>query len=761
MQTVACKRGNNDDDEYTPMPGDVVLGMSFYEEYLYLFEHITTHSFSDRYQWLKIAMDRGVYYCYQDSDTHDMILVQVSLDGQDDKIITLNRNINIIDMVINDENNIVIVSVDINLADTGIIRTPFYVELNFDGDEIHRAEFTHLLPEIDAQSEIVQALFTADGNLVLSVAYSRENFLYFINLSENSSTYLRLNNRPEKNSMVITADGRVIYYDLGSGELLEADFENETWGASYPVQSGRFDANIFPAHFDAGYDLLINDNSSLYGYILDTNEQIKLLNWVESGFSGMAGTHIGMTDKDRFVMAVKNQRNNGLDLEFYVLTPGKRENLPEKTTITLGCMWLPNSIADAIIAFNRLSDTYIVIAKEYFQDGDEWDAGVTRLQMELMSGRGPDIIFDQGGILRNNKLLLDLYPFIDADPEINREDFFPSLLRAMENPDGTLTALSANFDLVTMIGTKETVGHIENWTTEELAQLVISNPDLINPLGMSITAGQFILQMISNSGARFIDMENFVSDLDNEDFINVLEIAGMIKKNEFNVFEADPDNLPPELFLDPTVRLSTGEQLVDLVMIWNADEFQYRADILGDDLVLLGNPTSAGGRHSVRFDPPFAVNATTDHPDAAWSFIREILLPAEYVGMGLPIRIDAFEAHIAELQTPLMGTDSDGNPLEIPRDEKPIITAGYRVHGTFSIDIYEFSIYAMTDEVADMLRLMVNTAEPQQRVFRREITEMLMDDVEVFFEGGRTAADTARIIQNRVQIYLSESELLR
>jgi len=663
---------------------------------------------------------------------------------------------NVIDMQIMQENNFAVISLDGKMTNEGIVRKPVYVEYSMDGIELERIDFSHLLPELSLSEGIIQTVFMPDRCVILSIAHERENVLYFIDIEKDNAAAIKLDSYHQENSIVIAQDSRVIVFDPDSGELRVADFENEKWSDIYPVQGGR-DTKLYPAYQSSGYDFLVSDNSNLYGYILDTGEQVKLISWVESGFINMSDTHIGMIDENRFVAALKNRNTTGLDLEFYLLTPSSRDDIPDKIVLTLGCMWLHQSWAKEVIKFNRESSTHVINVIEYTDSNGDWEAGMTRLQMELMTGNGPDIILDQGGVLRNQKVLLDIYPFIDADPDINREDFFPSVLKAMENRDGTLTRLYYSFDLLTMIGTKDTVGHIEKWTLDELFMLISENTHMLNPFGVSISADQFISQAISFSGTKFIDMQNYTANVDNEDFIAVLEIAKVLSETAINILEIDNDSFPRELWTSQFVRLNTGKQLVELLMLYNAEEFQYRAEFLGDNLVILGMPTSEGGQHSLRFGVPIAINTATEHPEVAWSFVREFLLSApDDDSIGFPVRIDAFEAYLADLQTPRMGLDEDDKPIEIPRDQ--FFTSEVDDSGVFSV--HDIEVYALTDEVANMLREMIYTATPQQGMFYSEISNMLIADAKTFFDGGRTVEDTARILQNRLQTYLSEMELM-
>ena len=65
----------------------------------------------------------------------------------------------------------------------------------------------------------------------------------------------------------------------------------------------------------------------------------------------------------------------------------------------------------------------------------------------------------------------------------------------------------------------------------------------------------------------------------------------------------------------------------------------------------------------------------------------------------------------------------------------------------------------MTDEVANEVRHIVDTAVLiNNNVLQQSLFDLIDGDITSFFAGIRSAEDTARIIQNRVQTFLSEQQ---
>lgn len=65
------------------------------------------------------------------------------------------------------------------------------------------------------------------------------------------------------------------------------------------------------------------------------------------------------------------------------------------------------------------------------------------------------------------------------------------------------------------------------------------------------------------------------------------------------------------------------------------------------------------------------------------------------------------------------------------------------------------SLYAMTAAEANSLRTIVESANRMGR-FDETVMDMVTEELLPFLAGDRSAADTARILQNRIQTYMNE-----
>ena len=166
-----------------------------------------------------------------------------------------------------------------------------------------------------------------------------------------------------------------------------------------------------------------------------------------------------------------------------------------------------------------------------------------RLQVMLMAGQAPDIVFldhvpwqDDGTILSHltTGAFTDFYTLIDNCPYTNRSDFYENVLRAWEI-DGRLHALPIGFgfeyvginanlpqSIIDRFAAYDTI------TMHELLRIYLDLMDtygseyghlnIFNPLQLPTP-----FRVLSHSITGFVDLENRVSNLNSNNFVALLE----------------------------------------------------------------------------------------------------------------------------------------------------------------------------------------------------------------------------------------------
>ena len=146
------------------------------------------------------------------------------------------------------------------------------------------------------------------------------------------------------------------------------------------------------------------------------------------------------------------------------------------------------------------------------------------------------------------------------------------------------------------------------------------------------------------------------------------------------------------------------------------------------------------------------MSSKSKYKDGVWEFLRTLIdqeyqdsLVNEYGNWGFPIRKASLDKQFELDMKPNYYEDEEGNQIEQPKT-------------TWGWDDVSIEIMAATQEEIDTVKALITSAErivsgnPDQ-----QIINIITEEAESFFNGQKSAADVANIIQNRVQIYVNEN----
>jgi len=456
-----------------------------------------------------------------------------------------------------------------------------------------------------------------------------------------------------------------------------------------------------------------------------------------------------------------------LVLSAVMLAACGNEDMPDYEIITINGWFCRDShrfLREQVDAFNLQSSTHQihVIDYDFWESLDGSPLQDVRFMIDMMTGNAPDIIFgpyQSFSDVVEKGLIIDLYPLIDTDPALCRTDFFPNILGVMEAPDGTLPAISYTFSINTFIGLPDVVGGIESWTVAEMLALIeqTEGTDIEVFSGAWMTA-EMLLNLSMGYGQDYIDWQENKANLDSEEFIQLLEISSRFP-NDSNPWYWDGET-------SQAMRMLRGEQLLTHAHLFEISNYQMYTDVLGDDIIALGIPTKCGGAHVVYIGNGFAVSANSPHKDAAWDFIRQFLQPDLDIDhmWSFPLRMDIFERMIEEAKIPNKVLDVDSDEFKAYVDDgrfpyRILSTDNSKVEIALSAGMMDgdltYGIYALTEtEERNLRAILENASIPSYTDLT--VMNIVREETPRFFTGERSAADTARVMQNRIQTYLNE-----
>ncbi|MCL2222713.1 MAG: hypothetical protein FWC20_08750 [Oscillospiraceae bacterium] len=407
------------------------------------------------------------------------------------------------------------------------------------------------------------------------------------------------------------------------------------------------------------------------------------------------------------------------------------------TTLTLGGLWFSSAIHNEVVRFNSENE-YYQIRLSSFGAYIYYDpiTGTSVIDYDAIARKNVDIFVDN---METQIALADLYSFIDADVQLSREDFFPNVLEALEAADGTLPIISHTFTIETMISSREIAEQVGTFNFSNVLNQ-LNQPTTSRFANFGLTWEFIIDRALHLCGNYFLDEENNRANFINNEFISALEIA------------AQPHGVDLDMIGVVSVlgteweRFQQGDVLMNLLWVSSPEQILRYQAILGD-IVFAGIPTVTGGAHIIRPQMGLGINAYSPHQEAAWSFVRRFLLQTysdRYIHNALPIRIDLFEALIAELMTADILERVASSSLRWSSSSRRRDWSGAYTH------IHTTFMYAITEDEAAQIREIVENAV-QTASIDGCIHSIIHEETTIFIETNRSAEETARVIQERVQ----------
>lgn len=425
--------------------------------------------------------------------------------------------------------------------------------------------------------------------------------------------------------------------------------------------------------------------------------------------------------------------DQSLRLRMFYPTDGTRAD--DRQVITVGGASIDDTLRQAVDAFNWSNTEYRVKLLDYSDAAaveQGFANGMEMLQRQLIQGEGPDVVLlsetMSAGDLLNKGLFVDLYPLIDADEELSRDDLVPSVLNACET-DGTLPLVPPAFGILSAVGSAQRLGTDMGWTWAEFDAVTAgcSTPyyglDRLNLLW-------FQLQM---EGERFLDYAAGIAHFDDPAFVRMLE---------------DSARYPAQMHYGTDIKqkISSGETMLNVFYGHSIDQTVLETYYFDGLIVYKGFPTEDGSIGSAfEADYQVGIRSTGDQVAAAWLFVRTLLLPefqdalANASSGQIPLRLDSIQKLMERKQQDEQMYFSYPPEIPMPPTEE---------------QMRYFSRGLTLQECDDFMALILAT----NAIFRFDsaVYSIVAEEADAFYSGIRTAEEAAKLIQSRVQTYLAE-----
>jgi ABC-type glycerol-3-phosphate transport system substrate-binding protein len=568
-------------------------------------------------------------------------------------------------------------------------------------------------------------------------------------------------------SMTATNEGKMIYITLdatGAAASYVAkpiDFAAKSAGAAIKLGLSGYFYNT--SRGSGEYSFYYQHQSGIYGAKLDTASGTftgeKVVDFINSDIDPSNAGALVTVDGGGFINLVSEARITGVTTRLFRLTEDKNATLEGKTVLTLGTAYGGDPY---VTKFNKASRTTRIIVKDYseYNTPDDYNAGQTQLDLDILAGRVPDIISVQGRISKyaSKGLLADLTPFLDSGEHgISREDLFENILTASSS-NGKLYQIIPRFSIVTLVGKQSIFGERESITSAELAAIADARPDAA--IMQNTTSADWLSNAVWLGMNNYIDWEAGECAFNTQEFIDTLEFSKRFPKSiDYNALYLDQDAFMAH-YRDLETAYPDGRILLTGAYMYSrtARNMDF---LFGEKAALIGYPTAGTSGSVIMSSGGYAISASSPSKEAAWEFICGAIDLAGEVSSGMfsgtPLDKRKFEESIQLEMLPLEDRDFT-NGVDVTRADAYGGMQGWTMSSVDDIDKTDpfYENYPLTQEEADRVRRVIEGAYVVA-LSDEQISKIITEEAEAFWAGAKTAAETANIIQSRVSLYVSEN----
>ena len=341
---------------------------------------------------------------------------------------------------------------------------------------------------------------------------------------------------------------------------------------------------------------------------------------------------------------------------------------------------------------------------EYTKTDAAQDDYRNRMIADMMAGEGADVLFvseEDMRILQEKGLLADIKEFL---PEELLLRLRPNVMSMGEISDG-MWGIPMGVEVSTLF-VQNHIWKGESWTIEDVLGLVDAWQEEHLFTHWHAPANVIsMLQALAGDGlseSNFIDWDKGICRFDSSEFIKVLEIC--IQYSE-NTMSNDIDSMVTKINNGEYMGIIAREGDMKFLMDMNLQH--------GDNMHTVGYPSESGTGHYLTSKGMLVVNRNCKSKEAVQEYLENILSKK-------------IQKLLNDSSIPLRN-DMELNDFE---HEK------------------EYDAYLYVEEI-------ISKCIPYDSRYDI-IKSFIVEEIEPYYYGERTAKETAKIINNRVQLYLDE-----
>ena len=464
-------------------------------------------------------------------------------------------------------------------------------------------------------------------------------------------------------------------------------------------------------------DILILDEKGLYDYTLSDGTKRFYMEWAGTGYEPSSVRDIKFISSN----LVELYGENDMLITLSKVNPEDSD----KIILTLKSSGLRPEMKELIVRFNQENEKYYVKSEE-MPESMEYETYCQKLQAEIAAGHGADI-FDMDCIQSTPELvdmgvLEDLTGWMEQEG-IRREDYFPQAFCILGREDGVY-GMPYGMNLFSYCIDTDIYPADKEYDLQGLLTVLEEYPkDAVLLKGYSASYILTLLLEGSEDLNGLIDWENYTCDFSGDDFARLLELAKRY---------GDGDGKNAESVVLSPVRMMN-------YMLYAVYDNAMRET--GRKLV--GKPVAEGGVHQV-YPYFFSMNAASANKEGVWEFMMFLLreenqffLGAKNADVILPVSRRAFQ---------------EAGEYFVEN------ASSYKFDAVFT-DMGPDSVKAGADaftkeQLSAMEKFLEEGKQPPWKT--DEILDIIAEESQAYFDGGKTIEEVTEIMRNRTQLYLDE-----
>jgi ABC-type glycerol-3-phosphate transport system substrate-binding protein len=535
--------------------------------------------------------------------------------------------------------------------------------------------------------------------------------------------------------------------------LYPIDFENETLGEPILLDVGRISQPLF---LEQG--IYFDQSDGLYKFDMTTQETRKIMSWSDMNIDITEHSiekWIPVSDEKIIGIGLMSERvalSSGSYGAVEMVILNKEDINPNlnKEVLTIGGFnigWGGDLLA-AVNQFNFQSTEYRIEIRDYVEgidtsefEGEDYyqllySQAAEQLNLDILSGDAPDMLCSSSENsyfpierFETQGLLLDLYELAAGDETFHKEDYVQSVLSLLE-VDGKLYRFPMSFSMGGLIGPTRLIGDRSDWTVEEFNDFASGLPE--GTVAFPNIEKEYLMEYcLSSSMSSYVDYHEGTVSFDTPEFCELLEFVKTYGCEEIDWDTADINGInDPEGYINENELIEQGKLGVDVGGMSNVagmanNQFHYQ-----EPVTYIGYPSSNRSGMVCSVSDALSICADCENPEAAWSFIRfcmsEETQNKNFMFGGTPIHQGVLEEKTTKiLNQPMTDAASWNMMTEVTQTD---------------VDAY----YELLDSISALYGQ------------DTEITDIVNEEAQAYYQGAKTAEEVAAIIQNRVSTFVSE-----